>query len=97
MKYKKLAEQQIIISIDRLTRFKPVEEKYPRVFKDIIISNLIEPKYKKSSLDNMDYNELKNIAVEIFNSSLEPNEDCSINEYLKEYETSRFEVSIEGQ
>ena len=92
MKYKKLTEQQIIISIDRLTRFKPVEEKYPRVFKDIIISNLIEPKYKKSSLDNMNYEELRDIAVEIFNSSVEPNNDYSINEYLKKYETSTFEI-----
>ncbi len=96
MKYKKLTEQQIIISIDRLTRFKPVEEKYPRVFKDIIISNLIEPKYKKSSLDNMNYEELRDIAVEIFNSSVEPNNDYSINEYLKKYETSTFEISKEG-
>ena len=55
MKYKKLKKEQLLISIDRLTRFKPTEEKYLRVFKDIIISNLIEPKLKKSELENMDY------------------------------------------
>ena len=55
MKFKKLSEKQIIISIDRLTRFKPTEEKYLRVFKDIIVSNLIEPKIKKAELDCMSY------------------------------------------
>ena len=47
IKFKKLTEQQVIISIDRLTRFKPTEEKYLRVFSDIITSNLIEPHLKK--------------------------------------------------
>ena len=32
-KIKKLSTNQIIISIDRLTRFKETEEKYLRVFK----------------------------------------------------------------
>lgn len=93
MKYKKLTKSQIIISIDRLTRFKPVEEKYLRVFKDIIIANLIEPKYKKSVLDNMDNVEIREIATEIFNSSLKPNNNTSINNYLKAYETQIFKLS----
>lgn len=97
MKFKKLTKSQIIISIDRLTRFKPVEEKYLRVFKDIIIANLIEPKYKKSVLDNMSNEEIRDIATEIFNSSLEPNQDLSINETLKNYETKIFNLSKESK
>lgn len=70
MKIKPLTTQQLIISIDRLTRFKEPEIKYLRVFKDIIINNLIEPKLKKSELDNMDYEDIKNLAEEIINYSL---------------------------
>ena len=94
MKFKKLSEQQIIISVDRLTRFKPTEEKYVRVFKDIIVSNLIEPKFKKIELDTLNYSSLRDIAVTIFNGSFEKNsEDTSINDFLKEYENSVFKNS----
>ena len=48
MKYKKLTPEQIKISLDRLPRFKFTREKYLRVFSDIILSNLIEQKIKKS-------------------------------------------------
>lgn len=94
-KIKPLSKQQVIISLDRLTRFKPSEEKYLRVFKDIVISNLIEPKYKKSQLDLMDYGELKNIAEQIFNDSLvnlgvKLSQDFSINKKFLEYEKSVF-------
>ena len=57
LKIKTLTIEQLIISADRLTRFKDTETKYLRVFKDIIINNLIEPKLKKHELDNMDYKE----------------------------------------
>ena len=94
MKFKKLSKQQIIISVDRLTRFKPTEEKYVRVFKDIIVSNLIEPKFKKIELDTLNYSSLRDIAVTIFNGSFEKNsEDTSINDFLKEYENSVFKNS----
>ncbi len=91
MKYKKLSKNQILISIDRLTRFKPVEEKYRRVFNDIIFSNLIEPKYKKSDLEKMSNSDLRDIAVQIFNSSFPKNsKDTSINEKIKEYENNIY-------
>jgi len=95
MKYKKLTDKQILISIDRLTRFKYTEEKYLRVFKDIILSSLIEPVFKKRELDEMDYSELKNIAEIIFNGSLEDTHDLQINERLKDYECSVFNLSDE--
>ena len=40
MKYKALTKEQILISLDRLTRFKPTKEKYLRVFFDIILGNV---------------------------------------------------------
>ena len=72
MKYKNLTKEQIIISIDRLTRFKKTRDKYLRVFTDIITSNLIEPKLRKSDIERIDLAEVTAIATEIFNSSLEP-------------------------
>lgn len=70
LKIKPLSEQQTIISLDRLTRFKYTEDKYLRVFKEIIASNLISPKFKKKELDLLDYAELTRFAEEIINFSL---------------------------
>lgn len=70
MKFKNLTKEQIIISIDRLTRFKPTEEKYLRVFRDILTHSLIEPKYKKSQLEELDYTEIRDMATEILNNSI---------------------------
>lgn len=98
MKIKPLTKQQLIISADRLTRFKEPEIKYLRVFKDIISNNLIEPKFKKSELDEMDYTELKNMAEYIINGSLpEFDGDISINQKLYEYENSVFKINDKTQ
>ena len=95
LKVKPLTKEQLKISIDRLTRFKNTEEKYVRVFSDILINNLISPKYKKSDLENMDYSTLKNIAEYIINDSLQflgcnLVDDFLINQKLQEYEKSVF-------
>lgn len=98
MKYKLLTDRQILISIDRLTRFKPTEDKYLRVFKDIISSSLMEPALKKRDLDNLDYKTLTDITTEIFNASFPSNnDDFSINKKLKEYENSIFNNSEDVQ
>ncbi len=91
MKYKKLSKEQLLISIDRLTRFKPTKEKYMRVFFDIILSNLLEPKYKKNDLEKMDTAEVKELAEKIINASIEQEfDDNSINKILQNYENSVF-------
>lgn len=69
-KIKPLTKSQIIIFLDRLTRFKFTEDKYLRVFKETILSNLIYPKYKKKELDLLDYDELTKITEDIFNFSI---------------------------
>lgn len=97
-KIKPLTKEQIIISLDRLTRFKPTEEKYLRVFKDIIISNLLYPKYKKAELNSMDYGQITRIIENIFTLSfnslnIKPTEDYSINQKLLEYEKSVFKFN----
>ena len=70
LKIKPMSEEQLIISADRLTRFKHPETKYTRVFKDILNNNLIQPKFKKRELDNVSYVELRDYAAEIINYSL---------------------------
>ena len=98
MKYKILSKEQLIISFDRLTRFKPAKEKYMRVFSDIISSNLIEPVYKKQDLQKLPAKEITNIADKIINNSLlelSPThstlpQDDFINKILKDYENSVF-------
>ena len=95
MKIKPLSKEQITISIDRLTRFKHPETKYLRVFCDIILGNLIEPKFKKSELEKLDYKTLKNYAQEIINYSLKINGlnesfNPKINEAIKSYEIKTY-------
>lgn len=96
-KIKPLTKYQILISLDRLTRFKFTEDKYLRVFKDIITSNLIYPKYKKKELDFIDYELLAQIVQNIFDVSLETlkiqyTKDFTINKKLLEYEKSVFDL-----
>lgn len=107
MKYKNLTKEQLIISFDRLTRFKNTKEKYFRVFSDIILSNLIEPSYKKSELQNMPAKDITSLAEEIINSSsvdINKNQlavitrgEERINFILKNYENSVFNNDDETQ
>ena len=98
MKYKNLTKEQLLISIDRLTRFKNTKDKYYRVFSDIILSNLIDPVFKKSELLSLDTKEITNIAEKIINSSLnsifnktnDAKTSNDINRALKDYENSVF-------
>ena len=91
MKYKKLTKEQIIISLDRLTRFKNTKEKYKRVFTDILISNLIEPKLRKNEIMELDTKTLLLYIEEIFNSSISNNiYNNVINITLRDYENSVF-------
>ena len=102
IKIKPLTKSQIIISLDRLTRFKSTEEKYLRVFKDILVSNLIYPPFKKNQLDLMDYETLTDYVEEIFQVSFAtlgflPSKDFSINKKLLKYEKSvfKFDKNVE--
>lgn len=102
IKIKPLTKEQLLISADRLTRFKNTEAKYLRVFKDIITGNLITPKFKKQQLDETDYNQLKIMAENIINYSLEilninPDGDYLINQRLYDYEKSVFKISAQTE
>ena len=102
MKYKHLTKEQLLISFDRLTRFKCTKEKYYRVFSDIILSNVINPIYKKTELQQMPASELTQIAETVINDSLKEISETSgtnyiINDILKNYENSVFNNDNETQ
>lgn len=95
LKIKPLTKEQIVISMDRLTRFKPPEVKYLRVFSDILTNNLISPKFKKSELERMDYAEIRALSEFVFNYSLKSmgfgmDDEYLINQRLYDYENSIF-------
>ena len=94
LKIKPLTKEQLIISIERLTRFKDPEIKYLRVYKELITNNIIEPRIKKEDLDNMDYEELTLLAQDIINSYIPRNDDDLIlNQKLYDYENSIFKLN----
>ena len=95
LKIKPMNREQIIIAVDRLTRFKPTVDKYLRVFRETILNNLITPSFKKKDLDEMDYAVITNYATEIINYSLKTlnsfvEDDYKLNENLKTYENKIF-------
>ena len=98
IKFKPLSVEKLLISADRLTRFKEPEEKYLRVFKDVLTGNLITPKYKKSELDSVDYEYLTGIAEYIINESLRLitqkviDNDLYINYLLHTFENGVFNI-----
>lgn len=98
MKFKLLTKEQLLISADRLTRFKDTETKYLRVFSDIIVNCLIEPKLKKHELEELDYTQIVDLAQNIVNASLADEEnDLGINQELFDYENSVFDLSENTQ
>lgn len=92
-KIKPLTKDKLIISIDRLTRFK--RGKYFRVFSEIVTKNLITPKYTKFEIEQMEPDILKTLAQEIINYSLESlgykcDGDFEINKLILDYEKSVY-------
>ena len=97
IKFKKLTKEQIIISLDRLTRFKSTKEKYIRVFSDIISAYLISPKLKKQDIVKLPPDKIRDIAAKILNDSIKElvsdcfNTECNINDKITSYENSVFQ------
>ena len=68
--FKYLAQEDFLISVDRLTRFKHPCEKYYRVFKDILIKFLIEPKYSARQIEELEADKLVEVVEIIWNRSI---------------------------
>lgn len=88
MKFKIPEKNFIKISIDRLTRFKPISEKYERVFNDILNKYLIS----KDCSFSCEEEKIKT-AVEIFNSAFNELSDFSLNEIIRNDEEKIFYIN----
>lgn len=70
LKYKLISEDDILLSLDRLTRFKNPEIKYKRVFYDIILKHLAFPSLSKHKLDELPASFIASAVQEIWNESV---------------------------
>lgn len=70
IKYKLLSFDELVINLDRLSRFKLPEENFNRVFNSIIYKNLIFPKYSKIDIEELDPKIIGKIVEEIWNKSV---------------------------
>ncbi|MBE7705177.1 MAG: ATP-dependent endonuclease [Cyanobacteria bacterium SIG29] len=66
-----MSKEELIICLDRLSRFKLPEESYFRVFSDIISKHLISPKYSKKELEALCAEDLSKLTKLIWNKSTE--------------------------
>lgn len=71
IKFKLMTLSDLVISLDRLTRFKNPEIKYRRVFYDIILRHLIVPSVSKHKLDELPSTFLADVVQKIWNTSVE--------------------------
>ena len=69
IKYKPMNSGELFRALDRLTRFKHPRIKYRRVFCDILINHLIEPKLNLKKIEELDDAELAALAAKIWNES----------------------------
>jgi len=68
--FKYMSEADILVSLDRLTRFKNPEIKYRRVFYDVILKHLKFPSLSKHKLNEMHASEIVQIVEKIWNESV---------------------------
>ena len=70
IKFKYLTFDELVINLDRLSRFKNPEESFYRVFSEIIFKCLITPKYSKNEIDNLSPEVISSIILKIWNESV---------------------------
>ena len=78
IKYNLLSFDELVISLDRLSRFKTPEEIFPRVFHSVIFKHLLYPKYSKKDIDFINIETICNIFTQIWNDSVKTCCNCSI-------------------
>ena len=69
-KFKYLSLEELIINLDRLTRFKLPDESYNRVFFSILQKNLISPKFSKAQLEKLNAKVISKAIETIWNKSV---------------------------
>ena len=69
-KFKLLSFDELVINLDRLSRFKPPEDSYNRVFYSILSKCLISPNYSKSQLEELPVSIISSLVKLIWNKSV---------------------------
>ncbi len=80
IKFLPISQENLVLSLDRLTRFKSPEIKYYRVFTDILCRYLLYPKFSKNEIQQLDSTLLKDYVETIWNTSVakfEPEENIN--------------------
>lgn len=95
IKYKMMTQEDIIISLDRLSRFKNPEVKYIRVFYDIILKHLTFPSISKHKLGELPASFLVKTVEEIWNKSVESlyGSFCSPCFSLQQYDEIQYKIT----
>lgn len=70
IKFLQISQKDLVLALDRLTRFKYPEIKYYRVFSDLISKYLLFPKLTKNDIRELDINLLRQIVERIWNDSV---------------------------
>lgn len=89
LKFSTVPKQDLLLALDRLTRFKSPQVKYYRVFSELISKYLIEPKLSKNDISKLPITMLKTIVETIWNCSVKSHvstisENYSINFLIEE-------------
>lgn len=80
IKFLPISQENLVLSLDRLTRFKSPEIKYYRVFTDILCRYLLYPKFSKNEIQQLDATLIKDYVETIWNTSVvkfEPEENIN--------------------
>ncbi|MCD7779077.1 MAG: hypothetical protein LUH05_00180, partial [Candidatus Gastranaerophilales bacterium] len=80
IKFKLLSFDELVINLDRLSRFKLPEYTYNRVFTDIITKFLISPKYSKKEIESLSPKVIALTVQKIWNESVKNCGFCSNKE-----------------
>lgn len=74
-------QKDLLLSLDRLTRFKNPKTKYYRVFSELLSRYLLEPKLSKQMIELLDVDLLKKIVEKIWNESVKKYMPKSTTDY----------------
>lgn len=69
VKFLPVSPEDLILSLDRLTRFKYPEIKYYRVFSDLLCKYMREPALSKNQIKELDIDILKQLIEKLWNES----------------------------
>lgn len=71
IKYTHASARDLVLALDRLTRFKFPEIKYYRVISDMLCKYLISPKLSKARIKELEVGVLKSLFEKVWNESVE--------------------------